>query len=94
MELDESLATVQKGQTARIVRGDTEVLLIDRETDIITNLVGLYGRGQLTDEQLRGSIGEIASLRWFRIQLESSIRQGVMAAEVALGVENGEEIRD
>ena len=90
-DLDESLAMVQRGQSARIIRGDTEALLIDRETDIITGLIGAYNIGELTNDHLRGSIGEIAALRWFRLQLESSIRQGVMAAEAALGDENAQE---
>ncbi len=63
--------------------------MIDRESDIMTSLVAHYRHGQLTNDQLRGSIGEIASLRWFREQLETDIRQGVMAAEVALGEEDG-----
>ena len=89
MSQETALATIQEGQKARIIRADVEDWIISREEDIISRLVSSYNADTLTNDKLRGSIGEIASLRAFRMELEGKIRRGVMAAEVELGEKNG-----
>lgn len=86
---DDSLEVVQTGQTSRLVRSVTEEYLMNREEDIIMTLVGKYRTNTLTDEEMRGSIGEISGLRGFREHLESKIRQGIVEAEVLHGRETG-----
>lgn len=86
---DEALATIQEGQAARLIRHSVEDELIAREEDIIRELVMAYRADTLTNEKLRGSIGEISGIRRFREGLESKIRQGVMTAESELG--NGQD---
>lgn len=88
---DETLNLVHDGQAARLIRGQTEEWLINREEDIIQVLVNDYNAGTLTDEKMRGSIGEIAGHRKFRTELEARIRRGVVAAEKELGQGDGEE---
>lgn len=82
---DDALEVINKGQTSRLIRSETEDFLIDREQDIIMTLVGKYRANQLTDEDMRGSIGEISGLRGFREHLESQIRRGTIEAEVLHG---------
>ena len=85
---DQIIDTIQQGQGARMIRNDVEDHLIGREEDIITELVALYRGDNLTNDKLRGSIGELAGIRRFRESLEAKIRRGVMAAEVQIGVED------
>ena len=82
---DDALSVIEKGQTSRLVRSVTEDYLLDQEEDIITTLVGNYRANTLTNEDLRGSIGEISGLRRFREHLESKIRRGLVEAEVLHG---------
>ncbi len=84
-KIDENLDMIHKGQAARMIRGQVEGTIIDKEEDIINDLVRLYHADTLTNEKLRGSIGEIAGLRAFREKLETDIRVGTAAAEVELG---------
>ena len=84
MTTEEELVTIQRGQAARLLRSDAEDTLLGYEEDIIQRLVLAYRHGSLTNDQLRGSIGEIAGIRWFREDLESRIRKGTMTAEVSL----------
>ncbi len=84
---DDLIETVHSGQAARMIRGDFEDSLIGREDDIVTSLVNAYRSDTLTNEKLRGSIGEIAGIRGFREDLEARIRRGTMAAEAQLGVD-------
>lgn len=82
---EQNLEMINAGQTARMLRGQSEDWLIGREDDILQNLCTLYKTDQLTDDKLRGSIGEIVALRDFRIELETRIRKGVAASEKELG---------
>jgi hypothetical protein len=84
-EQDDNLDKVAEGQQARIVRSVTEEWLISQEENILDKLIAHYKSDTLTDTLLRGSIGEIAGLRDFRVFLESKVRQGVAAAEIELG---------
>lgn len=83
---DDLITTIQDGQAARMIRGDFEDHLIGREDDIITMLCNAYTADTLTNDKLRGSIGEIAGLRNFRRELEAKVRRGTAAAEAQLGV--------
>lgn len=85
MTQDDNLDTLKEGQIARVVRGQTEDWILDREDYIIEALVRDYDAGTLTDDRLRGSIGEIAGLRRFRRELEIKVRKGIAAAEKELG---------
>lgn len=85
---DENLQSVHDGKTARLIRNTTEDFLLDQEESIITALIREYRAGTLTNDNLRGSIGEIAGLRSFREYLEIKIRKGIMSAEQELG-QNG-----
>jgi len=84
---DDLIDTIHSGQAARMIRGDFEDTLIGREDDIVTALVNAYRADTLTNDKLRGSIGEIAGLRRFREDLEARIRRGTIAAEAQLGVD-------
>lgn len=84
---DDALEVIGTGQTSRLIRSATEDFLIDKEEEIITTLVGKYRSNTLTNEELRGSIGEISALRDFREHLESQIRRGMVEAEVLHGRE-------
>jgi len=84
---DTIIDTVQDGQAARLIRHNVEDELMAREEDIITELVNAYRADVLTNDKLRGSIGELAGIRRFREGLESKIRRGVMASEAQLGVD-------
>ena len=84
-EQDDNLDKVAEGQQARIIRSVTEEWLISQEENILDKLIAHYKNDTLTDTLLRGSIGEIAGLRDFRVFLESKVRQGVAAAEIELG---------
>ena len=81
---DEAINTIHEGQAARMIRGQTEDYLIEREEAILTRLVNGYKQDTLTNDAMRGSIGEIAGLRDFRLELESKIRKGIMTAEQEL----------
>jgi hypothetical protein len=81
--LDKSIDAIHSGQQSRIIRNTTETYLIDREDDIVQQLVVKYRANQLTDAELRGRIGEIAGLRGFREYLETSIQKGTIEAERA-----------
>ena len=48
-------------------------------------LVNRHKADELTNDFLRGKIGEIAGLRAFREYLEVGIRRGITASEVELG---------
>lgn len=82
---DAVIESIQDGQSARMIRNDVEDHLLEREEDIITELVKLYRSDVLTNDKLRGSIGELAGIRRFREALEAKIRRGIMASEVQLG---------
>jgi len=85
MSIDENIATIQEGQSARIIRSQTEEHLLEREDEIISQLVQEYRAGTLTNDKMRGSIGEIAAMQDFRSHLESKIRRGLASAEKELG---------
>jgi hypothetical protein len=78
---DESISIINKGRTARLLRSTADDLLIDREEALVEELTNLYRAGKLTDEQMRGMVGEISALRWVRTQIESQIRRGDAEAE-------------
>jgi len=79
--IDSKLATINKGRSARIIRSQTEDMLIDREDILIDNLVKKFRLDRLSNDEMRGKIGEIASLRWLRSELESTIRRGDAESE-------------
>jgi|TARA_R100001530_G_scaffold96937_3_gene67336 uncharacterized membrane protein YebE (DUF533 family) len=85
LDIDETLETVHEGQRARIVRGSVDEYLIDQEEDILNRMVAAYRADGLTDDMMRGNVGEISALRAFREYIESTIRRGVMEAEKELG---------
>jgi len=78
-EIDANLDLVTEGQRARLIRGATEEWLLSQEEDIMQVLVNKHKADELTNDFLRGKIGEIAGLRAFRD------RRGTVAAEVELG---------
>ena len=58
---------------------------MSQEEDIMQVIVNRHKADELTNDFLRGKIGEIAGLRAFREYLEVGIRRGITAAEVELG---------
>ena len=83
--IDETMDKVTEGQQARVIRSVTEEWLITQEESIVTKLINAHKTDTLTDSFLRGSIGEIAGLRDFRLFLEGKVRQGIAAAELVAG---------
>jgi hypothetical protein len=84
-DIDANLDLVTEGQRARLIRGATEEWLLSQEEDIMQVLVNRHKADELTNDFLRGKIGEVAGLRAFREYLEVGIRRGTVAAEVELG---------
>ena len=84
IDLDNRVASIQKGQVARLIRNTTEDWLTDREYDLIANLTNKYRSGTLTNDDLRGTFGEIAGLRFFREYLETQIRRGMSSPNVEI----------
>ncbi len=78
---DQTIETINRGRAARVIRSQTENMLIDQEDLIVSNLIVDYRSGRLTDEKMRGKIGEISTLRWMREELEATIRKGDAEAE-------------
>lgn len=78
---DQTIETINRGRTARVIRSQTEDMLIDQEDRLISIMIVDYRSGRLTDEKMRGKIGEISSLRWIREELEATIRKGDAEAE-------------
>ena len=85
MPNEDNLKLIADGQTARMVRGYMEDMLINHEEDILEGLVKLYEADQLSNDYLRAAIGEIAGVRRMRTHLENAIRRGTAAAEIELG---------
>lgn len=77
---------INEGQVARLVRSHVEDFAFDKERNIITNLIKHYRGDTLTNDRLRGGIGEIAGLRSFVEYLETKVRQG--EAELEKSMEN------
>jgi len=75
------LEMISRGNVSQHIRNSLTDKLFDLEYTIITNLVYSYRRGDLTDNTLRGGIGEIAGLRELARSLETDIRRGNAEAE-------------
>ena len=78
---EESIKMIHKGQTSQAVKLEVQDVICKREVDVMNRLIAFYRSGELTNEQLRGSIGEIAGLRSVLEELERSIRRGISETE-------------
>jgi hypothetical protein len=82
--IDANLRTINRGQIASALRGELQGYLLDAEEKVVSRLVGQHRNQTLTNDSLRGSIGEIAALRDLQSQLESDIKRGLAAREEEL----------
>lgn len=78
---DESIRMIQRGQVSGAVKMEVQEILFQKEDMILARLVSLHRNGELTNDQLRGSIGEISGLRSVLEELEGSIRRGISEME-------------
>ena len=80
---------IQEGQSARRVRNAIESYIYDLEELTMDQLYQMYISHQLSDQMLRGAMGELIAYRKLRIALESDVRKGELAAEATVGDING-----
>ena len=83
--LDDSLGKVHDSSQARMVRNFTEDWILEHEENTLVSSINKYRTGQLTDTEAGRTIAELSGLRSFKEELQSKIREGVMAAERELG---------
>lgn len=81
MQIDDSVRMISKGQIAGSVKMEVQEILFQKEDAILARLVARHRNGELTNDQMRGSIGEISGLRSVLEELEGSIRRGITEME-------------
>lgn len=86
-ETDTNIEAIERGRGARAIRKFAENDLFDMEEDIIEQLVKGYRTDTLTNDRIRGMIGELSRIRQYRELLEAAIQRGVIAAEKELGTD-------
>jgi hypothetical protein len=78
---EESIKRIHQGQTSQAVKLEVQEVIFKRENDVMNRLIAAHRSGELTTDNLRGSIGEIAGLRSVLEELERSIRRGISETE-------------
>ncbi len=73
--------TIHQGRVTQVVRSEVQDIVIDQENIILNRLISLHRSGELTNDFLRGSIGEISGLRKILEDMEITIRQGIVEQE-------------
>ena len=82
-----NMELIERGQASRVLRRLVEDDYLSMEEDIIDELCQRYLNDTLTNDRLRGMVGELSRVRKCRVLMEQAIQRGVIAAEKELGTD-------
>lgn len=72
---EEEISRIQEAQAARILRTTMTDIVIELQEDIMDRLVSRYRSGELSDEEMRGAIGELAGMKGLLEALDVKVRK-------------------
>lgn len=72
---EKEIARVQQAQAARLIAEQLRDIVIDLQDDIMNRLVSRYRAGELTNQDTRGAVGELAGIQSLLDTLETRARK-------------------